>query len=61
MIKFDVICTVQVGLSPFRPDCYRSRKGGKSGQRRAPYFLTGRGLTGDGQSTESATENIPSR
>ena len=27
---------------------------GKSGQRRAPYFLTGRVLTGDGQYTASA-------
>lgn len=30
---------------------------GKSGQRRAPYFLTGRGFTGNGKTTESATEN----
>jgi len=36
------------------------RERGKSGQRRAPYFLTGRVLTGDGQYTASATENIPS-
>lgn len=37
-----------------------ARERGKSGQRRAPYFLTGRVLTGDGQYTASATENIPS-
>ena len=34
-------------------------RGGKSGQQRAPYFLTGRALTGDGQGTASATENKP--
>jgi len=31
--------------------------GGKSGQCRAPYFLTGRGIVGDDGVTESATEN----
>ena len=35
------------------------KQGGKSGQQRAPYFLTGRALIGDGQSTASATENKP--
>ena len=35
------------------------KQGGKSGQQRAPYFLTGRALTGDGQRTASATENKP--
>jgi len=59
IIEFGVICCVQVGLSPICPDWYRNQKGGKSGQHRAPYFLTGRGLIGDGQSTESAAENIP--
>jgi len=36
---------------------YRER--GKSGQHRAPYFLTGRGHAGDGMVTDSATENVP--
>ena len=35
------------------------KQGGKSGQQRAPYFLTGRALIGDGQGTASATENKP--
>lgn len=46
-----VLLGVQVVLS------LRSYRGGKSGQHRAPYFLTGRTLTGDGQRTASATEN----
>lgn len=40
-----------------RRDDYR---GGKSGQHRAPYFLTGRGPAGDSGITDSATENKPS-
>lgn len=36
-------------------------QGGKSGQQRAPYFLTGRQETGDGLLTASAAENIPLR
>jgi len=36
---------------------YRER--GKSGQQRAPYFLTGRDCVGDDMVTDSATENIP--
>ena len=34
-----------------------SERGGKSGQCRAPYFLTGRGIVGDDSATDSATEN----
>ena len=34
-------------------------KRGKSGQRRVPYFLTGRQGTGDGYLTASATESVP--
>jgi len=34
-------------------------KGGKSGQHRAPYFLTGRGPIPKYRTTDSATENIP--
>jgi len=34
-------------------------RGGKSGQQRVPYFLTGRQGAGNGQLTASATENIP--
>ena len=37
------------------------REGGKSGQHRAPYFLTGRYQVGDDLVTDSATENIPPR
>lgn len=37
----------------------KNQEGGKSGQHRAPYFLTGRLMTGDGHGTESATENKP--
>lgn len=44
------------GASRLAAPIYR---GGKSGQQRAPYFLTGRALTGDGQGTASATENKP--
>ncbi len=44
------------GASRLAAPIYR---GGKSGQQRAPYFLTGRALIGDGQSTASATENKP--
>ena len=53
ILKIPVLCRVQVVLPP------RSFRGGKSGQQRAPYFLTGRAMTGDGQSTASATENKP--
>ncbi len=31
-------------------------EGGKSGQLRAPHFLTGRSSTGNGRGTESAAE-----
>jgi len=34
----------------------RKRAGGKSGQRRAPCFLTGRGAAGNSGATESAAE-----
>ena len=36
-------------------------RGGKSGQHRAPYFLTGRGRMRKLPVTESVTETIPSR
>jgi len=39
---------------PFFPP--QGGEGGKSGQHRAPCFLTGRGTTGDGGAMESATE-----
>lgn len=57
--EFTVLCIVQVVLSLFVLIVI-GRERGKSGQHRAPYFLTGRVLTGDGQYTASATENIPS-
>ncbi len=59
MGEITVLCIVQVVLSLSLPIAI-GRERGKSGQRRAPYFLTGRVLTGDGQYTASATENIPS-
>jgi len=59
MEEITVLCTVQVVLSLSLPIAI-GRERGKSGQHRAPYFLTGRVLTGDGQYTASATENIPS-
>jgi hypothetical protein len=40
---------------------FQQWKRGKSGQRRAPYFLTGRVLMRKLQNTESATEKIPHR
>lgn len=47
-------------LAPCKPTCRCPvRERGKSGQRRAPYFLTGRGHSGDGMITASATENKP--
>jgi len=36
-------------------------RGGKSGQHRAPYFLTGRRQLGDRLPTDSATESKPPR
>jgi len=35
------------------------RKRGKSGQHRAPYFLTGRCIGSDASITDSTTENKP--
>jgi hypothetical protein len=45
LIENTVLCSVQVVLS-LHPDSHRDR-GGKSGQHRAPYFLTGRLSSGD--------------
>jgi hypothetical protein len=59
MEEITVLCRVQVVLSLFVPIAI-GRERGKSGQHRAPYFLTGRVLIGNGQYTASATENIPS-
>jgi len=39
----------------------RKVEGGKSGQRRAACFLTGRGPLGNGWSTESAAERETAR
>lgn len=43
------------------PPLFPQGEGGKSGQRRAPCFLTGRGPAGNGRSTESATERETAR
>ena len=48
---------VSEGIS--RPTAAVKCRGGKSGQHRVPYFLTGRQVIGNDQLTASATENIP--
>ena len=42
-----------------RPTAAVKCRGGKSGQHRVPYFLTGRQVIGNDHLTASATENIP--